>query len=92
MPKLNSKRNDFMFQRKKRKMRTKDEIDKDYTNHAVQIGHKARVVAQLQEEIDAHITKLVDINKEAMLLPPEPVKPVDAPQVQDAPATIQENA
>jgi uncharacterized protein (DUF3084 family) len=57
------------------KHRTKQEIDQDYTHHAVQIGHKARVIAQLEEEVADHVEKLKHINAEAMALPPEAVAP-----------------
>lgn len=66
--------------------RTKQEIDQDYTHNAVQIGHKARVVSQLQEEIDEHIEKLILINSEAMRLQVNTaVAAVPAEAVQAAP-------
>lgn len=65
----------------KAKQRTKAEIDQDYTNNAVQAGHKTRVIAQLQLEIDQHVQNLICINEEAMKLPPE------APKVDLTPAT-----
>ena len=53
------------------KTRTKQEIDQEYTHHAMQIGHKARVISQLEEEVAVHVDKLKEINAEAMKLPPE---------------------
>jgi len=66
-----------MFGKKKMRLgiqtkpRTKQEIDRDYTQNSVEIGHKMRVVTQLQEEIEQHVQKLIQINAEAMQLEKE---------------------
>lgn len=66
------------FKIKESPVRTKDEIDKDYTHHAVQAGHKMRVINQLQQEVEHHLAKLEQVNAEAMNLPPQPA-PVPPP-------------
>lgn len=56
------------------KARTKQEIDRDYTHTSVEIGHRMRVITQLQEEIDQAVQKLIQINAEAMQVEKEESK------------------
>ncbi len=64
-----------MFRKKKRygfnqkKMRTIEEINKDYNFHATQAGHKARIVQEIESEIEQHLKLLKEINLEASKLP-----------------------
>lgn len=58
--------------------RTKEEIDKEYTTEAIWVGHKARMianleadVAKLQGEVDQHLKRLVELNEEGMRLGPQ---------------------
>lgn len=60
----------------KAKTRTKQEIDADYTYHSVQLGHKTRIIYQLQQEIEQHTQRLIAINEEAMALPKEQPAPL----------------
>jgi len=60
------------------KQRTRKEVDAEYTNHAILLGHKTRQLAQInqdagrcQKEIDDHLSKLLQLNEEGMKLPPE---------------------
>ncbi len=55
----------------KAKQRTKADVDKDYTFHAIHYGHKSRVIAQLQNELDEHLANLTALNEEGMKLPPD---------------------
>lgn len=48
------------------KLRTKEEIDRDYTQNAIDLGHKARLVSKFQEEIERHVERLKEINAEGM--------------------------
>lgn len=64
--------------------RTRQQVDQDYTQAAIMLGHKYRVLAQIkadservQKEIDAHLAKLLELNAEGMALPPEPIKSVE---------------
>jgi hypothetical protein len=69
------------------KHRTKAEVDRDYSSHAIQHGHKARLIMQLHKQIEAleqdlekHLSKLEELNAEGMKLPQEPVQsPAAAP-------------
>lgn len=61
------------FLKKPSPPRTQDEIDRDYTQNAVQYAHKARCVLQLQKDIDQyqaemekHLARMIEINQEAM--------------------------
>lgn len=70
-----------MFGKKKKaygiapKVRDRTEVDRDYQHYAIQAGHTARCIAQLQEDHDRFIQKLIEINQEGMRLPPvEPPK------------------
>lgn len=46
-------------------MRTKEEIDRDYTEHAMKLGDASYRKACLDYEINMIIAKLAEINKEA---------------------------
>lgn len=70
----------------KPKQRTKKEVDNDYQMQAVLLGHKSRILANLQtqlkneierveNEIKEHLDKLLALNEEGMRLPQE-----EAPQ------------
>lgn len=59
-------------------MRTRQEIDQEYSNTAILLGHKSRVLAQvkaeaarIEKEIEQHTAQLLELNKEGMALPPE---------------------
>lgn len=62
----------------KTKVRTLDEINRDYQDHALQLGHKTRVLFQLQQEIEEHTQRLCEINEESKHLPPEAKAPAQA--------------
>lgn len=74
-----------MFGKKKTKLgiasksRTREECDKEYADHCIQIGHKFRIVHQLEQQLVEHqadiekrTKRLVEINEEAMSIQPEP--------------------
>lgn len=75
-----------MFNKKKKtygltpKVRTLEEINTQYNHHAVQYGHKTRIMNQLQEEIEQHMEQLYQLNKEGSALPSIPVTPPPAPE------------
>jgi hypothetical protein len=55
--------------------RTKKEIDQDYSQNAVLLGHKKRVMENLKKEIDKlddecldHLNKLILLNEEGSKL------------------------
>jgi hypothetical protein len=59
------------------KPRSREEVDKDYTFHAIQVGHKSRILRQIyadaerfKKEIEQHEDMLLTINSEGMKLPP----------------------
>jgi len=65
-------------------MRTRQEIDQEYSQIAIMLGHKTRVMAQAQAEVDrlrAEILestkKLLELNAEGLALPVEPLKAVE---------------
>lgn len=68
--------------------RTKHEVDQDYSNQAVLLGHKSRVLAQveaeagrLKKEIQGHLDRLLELNLEGMKLPAEEKLEVKVPEV-----------
>lgn len=68
-------------------MRTRKEIDTDYSNSAILLGHKYRVLAQvkieaerLEKEIQEHLNTLLTLNQEGMSLPP-----AEKPELQAVP-------
>ena len=67
------------------KKRTRLEVDRDYTHHAVEVGHKMRIVAQIENEIREHINRLKVINAEGMKLPSEPKPEGIAPSSPESP-------
>jgi hypothetical protein len=55
--------------------RTREEIDQEYSQAAIMLGHKARVLAQvkadakrLESEIDEHTQILLKLNQEGLAL------------------------
>lgn len=46
-------------------MRTKEEIDKDYTEQAMRLGDAHYKLKCIEHEINTIITKMAEINKEA---------------------------
>jgi len=81
------------------KVRTLDEVNKDYNDNAIMAGHKARVIAELQDEVDTHVRNMRKINHEAKKIqtpdvtPPagdaspelvQPTEPSESPEPQDA--------
>lgn len=68
------------------KSRTRKECDRDYADHAIQIGHQTRILTEMQKQIDAHLQdielrtkEMIKINEECMKLPPEPPVPPSGP-------------
>jgi len=68
--------------------RTRKDVDQEYSQQALLLGHKSRVLAQIkadfervQGEINQHVAKLLELNKEGMSLPPEEVKEAAQPEV-----------
>lgn len=55
-----------------KKQRTSDEINQDYSNHAIQLGHKTRIIRQYQKEVEEHARRMTEINQEALDLPKSP--------------------
>lgn len=54
--------------------RTRKDVDQEYSNEALQLGHKMRLMNDLEQEIPAHTEKLSALAKEAQALPAdEPV-------------------
>jgi len=60
--------------------RSREKIDKDYSDNAFQMGHKSRIVDQLNEEIGHHRRRLTEIAIEGAKLPPLPVPSVQKPE------------
>ena len=65
-------------------MRTRQEIDQEYSQIAIMLGHKTRVMAQAQAEVDRYkaeildsTKKLLELNAEGLALPVEPLKAVE---------------
>jgi aspartate/glutamate racemase len=65
-------------------MRTREEIDQEYSQVAIMLGHKTRVMAQAQAEADrlkaeiAESTKrLLELNAEGLALPAERLNAVE---------------
>ena len=50
------------------KQRTKQEIDQDYNNHAINLGHKMRLIAAMTAENEKHIDAMAAIVIEAAAL------------------------
>ena len=46
--------------------RTKAQVDEEYTHLAIQLGHKIRVQADLNDEIRKDTWQLQELNKEAL--------------------------
>lgn len=65
------------------KIRTMDEINRDYNHHAGNVGHKQRLIEDLEVEIEGHKQRLREIDDEAKRLPkeaktsPETSPPID---------------
>ena len=71
---------------KKASIRTKKEVDEEYTKEAIWLGHKTRMLAQLQEdcaklqsEVDGHLKRLLELNSEGMKIPPESIQDSSKP-------------
>ena len=65
-------------------MRTRQEIDQEYSQIAIMLGHKTRVMAQAQAEVDRYkaeivesTKRLLELNAEGLALPVEPLKAVE---------------
>ena len=65
-------------------MRTRQEIDQEYSQVALMLGHKTRIMAQAQAEvtrlkadIEDSTEKLLLLNAEGLALPPETLKAVE---------------
>lgn len=63
----------------KPKTRTRAEVDQEYSQHALQLGHKRRVLEQIledakrmEDQIQAHLDRLMSLNSEGMRIPAEP--------------------
>jgi hypothetical protein len=63
------------------KQRTRAEVDAEYSQVALLLGHKTRVLSQvkaeaerMEAEMKAHLEKLLELNVEGMKLPVEPPK------------------
>jgi uncharacterized protein YllA (UPF0747 family) len=65
------------------KQRTKDEIDREYSHHAMMYGHISRVIKQNQELLEQHMAGLMKLNEEGSKLPPS--SPLQAVQEPTAP-------
>ena len=48
--------------------RTQEEIDKDYTDHLIQIGYRRHTISRNEAEIDALLMRCNDITNESKLL------------------------
>ncbi len=70
------------FKVKQPPVRTKEEIDKDYSYHVGQAGHKAGIITELQQEIENHIARALVIKEEAKRLPPQTVPAPEEPKVE----------
>ncbi len=63
-----------MFGKKKKnygiepKQRTSQQASNEYNHHAVQAGHKMRLMKELEEEIVDHCIKMTELNHEAVQL------------------------
>ncbi len=62
--------------------RKRSEVEREYADSAIQLGHKTRIFHQKDEELKAlhqemlaHVADLTRLNKEAMALPPDEPPP-----------------
>lgn len=67
--------------------RAKLDIDRDYQNEALMLGHKTRVLAmqqveidRLQAEIDGHLQKLLQLNDEGVLMQQQQIEAQKTPE------------
>jgi len=81
-----------------KKYRTKEEIDQEYSSHALQLGHKRRVLAQILQdaermegEIEGHLSELLRLNQEGMKLPVEARLPAPQPAAAKVPSQPEAN-
>lgn len=59
--------------------RTKQQVDQEYRYHALNVGHKDRLISQLQEELEDHRKALVGLYLEGTALPAEAPKAPTGP-------------
>lgn len=62
------------------KTRTLDEINQEYNQNAIQVGHKGRIIQTLEKEIALHLHRMQVVTEEAQKLPKD--APVTAPEAQ----------
>lgn len=68
------------------KVRSLEEINKDYSSHATQLGHKTRIMTQLQMECDDHTQRMIAINAEGMAFEAQmKTQPTPPPAPESAP-------
>lgn len=59
--------------------RTREQINNEYTQHCAQVGHKMRLISQLEEEVPQHVDAMKALNAEIQKLPPDAPAPVPEP-------------
>lgn len=55
-------------------MKTKEQIDQEYSIHAAAYGDKLFKISMAQEELKAHFKKMAELNQEAAKLAEEELK------------------
>lgn len=68
------------------KPRAKDEIDREYSHHAMMFGHITRVIMDQQQLLDQHMEALERLATEGRSLPAQPnmAKTPEAPEPKPA--------
>lgn len=82
----------WMFGKKKKrgfteKQRTKEEVDREYSHHAMMYGHISRTMFQSQRLLDDHLAALDRLAIEGSKLPPDkPKTEAETPVPEPTPA------
>lgn len=67
------------------KSRSRQQIQVEYQQHAMQLGHKMAQIAIFEEEIPTHKDAIMRLNKELAALPPEAPAAVPSPVTETHP-------
>ena len=73
------------FKKKPSAPRSKEGIDREYADHAIQVGHATRVISQMtkemegiQQDIEKRVARMEELNKEILAIPAD--KPTEEPK------------
>lgn len=68
------------------KQRFKEEIDREYSHHAMMYGHITRLIQEHEELLGSHLKKMEDLAAEGRNAPNEPKK--EEPKTETPPAAL----